>query len=239
MKITSNIFLLSGSAFSAVGNSDAIGDVYGVVSDKGIILIDCGKSKYGFETIKETLSSWGIKKRITHCILTHAHVDHCGNAKRFQDEGAIIIVGKEDYDYCTKGGPENEITPYYEEQCFSCFRPDIVIDKDEKLEINGVNFELLKTPGHTRGSLSVRISSDEKYILFTGDILQPDGMKLDSCNFGWKGDPYYNPNEIYKSIKKLSMYKTDVILPGHGNICLKNGDVLLKHALKKAYLLNR
>ena len=239
MKITQDIFLLCGSMFSSVGNKESMGEAYGIVNDTGIVLIDCGKSEYSLENIYQTLNSFDIEKRITHCIITHAHNDHCGNAKRLQEKGVKIIVGKEDYEYCINGGPKKEETPYYQEQQFQPFIPDKLIDSDETITINGIEFELIKVPGHTNGSLAIRTCIRGKWILFTGDILQPNGMLLDEMNFGWKGDPYYDSVNIYKSIRKLSSFRTDIILPGHGKICLQNGSVLLEYAMKKAYMLTK
>lgn len=235
MKVTKNVYMLSGSAFSAVDNNAALGEVYGICTSKGIVLVDCGRAGSGLKILKRTLSDFDIELPITHCIVTHAHHDHCGNARQLQIEGTVIIVGKEDENYCISGGSRGLNSPYEDEQVFPSFVPDILIEKDQEIGINGILFEFIKIPGHTPGSMAVRVIVDGKTLMFTGDTIQPDGMFLSSVNFGWTGDPLFDRTKLMKSLLKLMKYETDIILPGHGRICLCNGTSLLKHAAKKAY----
>ena len=235
MKVTNNIYVLSGGYYSATNNSETLGDVYGIRTPQGVILIDCGKPVTGLAMLKETLSYFDVDEPITHCIVTHAHHDHCGSAKELQDSGTLIIVGKEDVAYCINGGVWGEDSPFDKEQSYPAFTPDIMIAEDQTLKINGILFEFIKVPGHTLGSMAIRITLDGKIVLFTGDMLQPDGMYLDSVNFGWKGDPSYNRQMIVDSMMKLMRVETDMILPGHGKLCLRNGTSLLRHAAQIAF----
>lgn len=173
MKITNNLYYLSGSCFSAVGNTGMLGEVYGINTDKGIVLIDCGEANTGPAMIRETLKCFGINSSITHVILTHGHHDHCGGAKELQENGAMIIVGEGDADYCKQGGPKG--TSNDMEQSFPAFIPDIEISCDKKMEINGIMFEFIMIPGHTNGGMAIRTKIDGKTILFTGDTLEADG----------------------------------------------------------------
>lgn len=239
MKITKNVYMLSGSAFSAVNDDAMMGEVYGVYTTQGIILIDCGKTKSGLKMLKETLFYFDVDAPITHCIITHAHHDHCGNSKQLQTEGTVIIVGKEDEYYCINGGVGELNSPFKNEQRFPAFIPDILIEKDQVLEINGVYFEFIKVPGHTPGSMAILTQVDERVIMFTGDMLQPDGIFLNSVSLGWTGDPRYDKDTLVKSIIKLMKYKADIILPGHGRICLRNGTSLLEYAAQVAYTSKR
>ncbi len=235
MRVTNNIYVLSGSYYSAINNSATLGDVYGIRTPQGVILIDCGKPVTGLAMLKETLSYFDVTESITHCIVTHAHHDHCGSAKELQDTGTIIIVGQEDTAYCTNGGVWGLDTPFDKEQAYPAFTPDIMITEDQTLKINDILFEFIKVPGHTLGSIAIRITLDGKIVLFTGDMLQPDGMYLNSINFGWKGDPSYNRQMIVDSMLKLMQVETDMILPGHGKLCLRNGTSLLRHAAQTAF----
>lgn len=235
MKITNNIYVLSGSYFSAVNNTATLGDVYGVRTPQGLILIDCGTAVTGLAMLEETLSYFDVKEPITHCIVTHAHHDHCGSAKELQEAGTIIIVGQEDAVYCTNGGAWGLNSPFDKEQAFPAFTPDMTIVDDQTLEINGISFEFIKVPGHTPGSMAIRVRLDGKIVLFTGDMLQPDGIFLNSVNFGWKGDPHYNRQTTVDSMMKLMQFETDMVLPGHGKVCLRNGTSLLRHAAQIAF----
>ena len=99
--------------------------------------------------------------------------------------------------------------------------------------INDVIFEFIMIPGHTNGGMAIRTKIDGKFILFTGDTLEPDGTLLNKFLFGWEGDPAFNKQTIVKSIMKLTKYKVDMVLSGHGKICLTNGTKLICQAAKE------
>lgn len=231
MIISNDLFYLSGSCFSAVNNKSILGEVYGINTGQGLILIDCGEASTGPAMLKKTLKKFNINSPITHVILTHGHHDHCGGAKEMQEAGAKIIVGAGDATYCKQGGPKG--TPYDIEQSFPAFIPDVEISVDKEMIINGIMFEFIMIPGHTNGGMAIRVKVDGKLVLFTGDTLEADGTYLDKFLFGWEGDPAFNKEEIVNSIMKLAKYKADIVLSGHGKICLINGTKLIRQAAKE------
>ena len=240
MKVTNNIFVLSGSYFSGVSDMSTLGDVYGILTPHGVVLVDCGEPVSGPRMLKDTLAYFDVLLPITHVIVTHAHHDHCGGAKQLKEEGAKIIVASEDAVLCKNGGVYGMYTPFDKEQAFPCFTPDMEIEDDCKLEINGVQFEFIKIPGHTKGSMAIRLEMDGKTVMFTGDALQPDGKsRFTDVSFGWQGDPHFCRDDIVKSMMKLMNYETDMILPGHGKVCLRNGTEVLRHAAQTAFLTLR
>ena len=99
--------------------------------------------------------------------------------------------------------------------------------------INGIMFELIMIPGHTNGGIAIRVNVDGKFILFTGDTLEADGTFLNKFLFGWEGDSTFNKEAIVNSIMKLTKYKVDIVLSGHGKICLRNGTELIHQAAKE------
>lgn len=231
MIISNNLFYLSGSCFSSVNDRGMLGEVYGINTSQGLILIDCGEALTGPSMIRDTLKKFNIKTPITHVILTHGHHDHCGGAKELQELGSKIIVGAGDADYCKHGGPKG--TPDDIEQSFPAFIPDVEIFEDQEMIINGIVFEFIMIPGHTNGGMAIRVNVDGKFILFTGDTLEADGTFLNKFLFGWEGDPAFNKEKIVNSIMKLSKYETDIVLSGHGKICLMNGTKLIRQSAKE------
>lgn len=239
MRITDNVYVLSGSYFGAVGNRDTLGDVYGIRTADGIILIDCGNPDTGIAMVKETLAYYRINDSITHLIVTHAHHDHCGSARVIQEAGALVIVGAEDERQCIGGGLVDQKTPFELSHAFPTFIPDITVADDCEKSFAGLNIKFYKTPGHTPGSMSVFINIDGKKILFTGDALQPAGGQLDSVSFGWQGDVGFSRESVVSSMMKLMDVDIDIILPGHGKVCLKNGNDMIRFAAQTAFLTMR
>lgn len=231
MIISNNLYYLSGSCFSAVNNKGALGEVYGINTEQGLILIDCGEASTGPAMIRKTLKKFNVNSPITHVILSHGHHDHCGGAKELQEAGAQIIVGAGDANYCKQGGPKGTSNDI--EQSFPAFIPNIEISVDQEMVINDITFEFIMIPGHTNGGMAIRVKVDGKFVLFTGDTLEPDGTFLNKFLFGWEGDPVFNKETIVNSIMKLTKYETDIVLSGHGKICLINGTELIRHAAKE------
>ncbi len=231
MIISNNLFYLSGSCFAAENNKGTLGEVYGINTDQGLILIDCGEALNGPAIIRKTLKKFNINSPITHVILTHGHHDHCGGAKELQMTGAKIIVGAGDTNYCKQGGPKGTSDDI--EQSFPAFIPDVEIFVDQEMIINGIVFEFIMIPGHTNGGMAIRAKVDGEFVLFTGDTLEADGVFLNKFLFGWEGDPAFNKEAIVNSIIKLTKYKADIVLSGHGKICLSNGTKLICQAAKE------
>ena len=84
---------------------------------------------------------------------------------------------------------------------------------DYKLEennynINGFNFDIIKTPGHTSDSVTFYFKNDS--IMFVGDFVFKETI-------GRTDLPTGNEKEMYKSINLIKQYDDKIILyPGHG-----------------------
>ncbi|GHU80839.1 MBL fold metallo-hydrolase [Clostridia bacterium] len=239
MRATDHIYVLSGGCYGAVGDRSVLGEVYGIRTEAGMILIDCGIPGAGPAMIRETLDYYGIKDKITHVVVTHAHYDHAGGAKELQAGGAKIIVGAPDERLCLNGGPSALASPFNGEHLYPAFTPDILIDRDQTLELNGLELELISIPGHTPGSMAVRANIDRRTVMFTGDALQPDGQQLEVVSLGWRGDVNFSGAAVVSSMMKLMELETDIILPGHGKICLRNGTSVLRLAAQTAFMTLR
>lgn len=242
MRITNNLYVLSGGNYSG-GEYGTLGNVYGIKTDNGIILIDCGLPETGLIMIEDTLKYYGLEnEKITHVVLTHAHVDHCGCCKELQSRGAKIVVGEGDVHHCVEGGFSLFRDTRYEEghyHYFPAFEPDIVVKEDSTLNINGIDFEFILIPGHTNGSMVIRINFEGKVIMFTGDSICPMGEQCEKVGLGWNGDPDFSREKFVNSMLKLQQYDTDMVLAGHGNLCVRNGVNVLRNAGKQAYMTMR
>ena len=239
MRVTDNTFILSGSHFSAVNNRETLGEVYGIRTPEGVILIDAGPPVTGPAMIRETLEYFKVSEPVTHLIITHGHWDHAGGAREFQESGAKVIISKGDAPYCANGGLGGTRSPFIDGHCYPTLTPDIIIEGDTSLSINGLDFEFIAIPGHTLGSIAARVSVDGKTLLFTGDALQTDGRYFEVITFGWQGDPNFCRKSVVDSMYKLMSYETDMILPGHGKVCLRNGARVLLEAAQQAFLTMR
>lgn len=78
----------------------------------------------------------------------------------------------------------------------------------ESMYINGFDFEIIKSPGHTFDSVSYYFKDDK--VMFVGDFIFNDSI-------GRTDLPTGNLNDMLNSLKKISNYPDDIIVyPGHG-----------------------
>jgi len=149
--------------------------VYLVKLKEKNILIDTG-SPQNIEELKNDLKELNLTPRdIDIVILTHNHWDHTG--------GIISFLNSKIY------GDKQD------------FKDEKILDVNE-LKIKEI--EIIKTPGHTKGSISL-VYQD---VLFSGDTLFHDGI-------GRTDLPTSIPEKMQESLEKLQKINYKILCPGH------------------------
>ena len=142
---------------------------------------------------------------IKFILLTHGHFDHIMAASDICEKtGGKIVVHKNDVGYlkeCVVNGFSSYIKTKYDE-----LMPDILAEDGTIIDVSGISFEYIHTPGHTPGSCIIKA---ENY-LFTGDTL----FKKSCGRCDLAGG---NFSKILCSLKRISNISGDYnVLPGHG-----------------------
>ena len=84
---------------------------------------------------------------------------------------------------------------------------DLKVKDGDRLEFGEVCLEIIHTPGHTPGSICVRVGDS----LFTGDTLFRQGVGRTDLGAGDQG-------KLADSLKKLMMLDDNLMVyPGHGS----------------------
>jgi glyoxylase-like metal-dependent hydrolase (beta-lactamase superfamily II) len=132
---------------------------------------------------------------------THGHGDHIAANGSFQ---VPIYIGSLDSDFLAD--PDKNLSSMF---VFSVRSPGAsrLLEDGERLRLGSLVFEVLHTPGHTPGSISLKING----IVFTGDALF-------SGSIGRTDFEYGDGDLLIRSIMKKLMPLDDdtVIYPGHG-----------------------
>jgi hydroxyacylglutathione hydrolase len=108
---------------------------------------------------------------------------------------------------------------------FETFEPDILLKDGDQVG----SLRVIDTPGHTDGSICL---TREHAFMFVGDALRGDdhgGVQPPSDKMT------YNMEEAWKSIKKLSRFDCDIMLPGHGKPVMPEASKKLAELLQKHY----
>lgn len=156
-----------------------------IVENEGqAILID---PSWDIRAIEECLESKSLKP--TAVFFTHAHPDHMDNADK--------LLAK----YNLKGYLETNDEPLSNlpDKLVTLYKAPAVFN------IAGLKIEALSTPGHTKGSVCLKIGN----LLFTGDTLFINSV-------GRTDLPGANPDSLIKSLKMLSGLPPETVLyTGH------------------------
>lgn len=166
---------------------------------KKAILVDAGLP--GTERhVAKALSEIGlIFSDIQLIVITHAHVDHAGNATTLKAlSGAPMVAHADDLPYYRRDKPMMFCATGWFGKLFiktglmfepyTAFEPDVLLTHGEALDLSvyGFNGSVVHTPGHNQGSLSVLLDNKSALvgdliasgillggIMFTGRAKQP------------------------------------------------------------------
>jgi len=186
------------------------------------ILVDTGKTPAFQKLLYNIRQLVPANQKIDYLILTHTHFDHCQNAFQIQnEEKCTVILGKEEYVGASEGYTPipngsfavTKLIVRIGKQLgakhfgFTPFIADIQVDEKLDLIEKDLAIRLLKTDGHSSGSISVIVDNE---IALVGDVLF--GVFRNSVMPPYSDDI---PTMI-KSWGKLLETDCKFFLPGHG-----------------------
>ncbi|MFB0562745.1 MAG: MBL fold metallo-hydrolase [Candidatus Lokiarchaeia archaeon] len=184
-------------------------------ADCSVYLVDCGKEELvlidsgagpSYNLLVKNTESLGFDlTNLKALILTHKHIDHIGAAANFRkDYGCKVIAHEVD----AKDIEEAEQFLTGAKSYGVILEPcpvDIKLNQPEtRLTFGKLEFNLIWTPGHTPGGISVVVDIKGKRVLFGQDIHGP-------LIPAWGADL----EQYRQSMKKLISLKPDILCEGH------------------------
>lgn len=140
--------------------------------------------------------------------LTHGHVDHIAGVELLRQRWPKVKVMVHTADAEMLTDPMKNLS--MQAGTMVQMRPaDVLLDREKSLELVGMKFELLHTPGHTPGGVSLYSASES--LVFTGDALFYGSIGRTD----FEGGSY---RDLVMGIKTrlLSLPDETVVYPGHG-----------------------
>ncbi len=169
----------------------------------------------------EQVARWLVDKGLEAeaVLLTHGHFDHILGIPGLREEWPDLPV------YCHPAdmGEGRSTTGLFGETfpTVSSFGDITPYKEGDRVSVAGIDVEVLETPGHTPGSVTLRAED----VLFTGDTLFEGSM-------GRTDLPGGDEATIMKSLKRLGELEGDYqVLPGH------EGQSTLERERKSNYCL--
>lgn len=230
MQINNKIYQILGGMYANVSN------IYVILANNSLIMVDCAETEHDYFVMQENLKKWNLDNYpISNVLISHKHFGHIGNARRLQKAGACIIAGIEDAKAIETGNIHEilDYSPFPEHDVYEPCKVDLKVKDQEELILDGIAITCISAPGHTRGSMIYQMHLDGQSILFTGDVI---GVTKDchGASLGWEGGVDFDTKSYWETIKKLSSYPCDQLLPGHGQLCLQQGTRILQMAKREA-----
>ncbi len=146
--------------------------------------------------------------KVQGIVLTHYHYDHIGAVEEIKRKCSCLV-------YIHKKDAQGLKTPEINHSAGGYRRPvaitaDKLVSDGDQIQAGDVVLEVIHTPGHTHGSICLRVKNES--IIFTGDTIFDDDLGRTDLEDG-------SEDEMKRSISnKVAKWSDDmVIYPGHAD----------------------
>jgi len=144
------------------------------ISDQEIIMLDSGWAEGEGKGIDTLLENNNLK--VMGIICSHAHIDHIGNNSYLKNKyNCIIAMPAYEAHICSSA---INLKVYYNSQTLSdikehfghmvCETDIMILDNQEQIDVCGIKFRILHTPGHSPDHICI-ITPDE--VAYLGDAV--------------------------------------------------------------------
>jgi glyoxylase-like metal-dependent hydrolase (beta-lactamase superfamily II) len=169
-----------------------------VRSKDSIIIVDPGATSVGYSALRARLSQLNLTPEDISCVVnTHLHGDHAGSNSIFRGKPLLIH--------------EKEIRSENVSELSRAYIANMVVKQFSGDKQVTEDIQLIETPGHTPGSITVLVDTPKGLVAIAGDAI------MAKEHFLQRKLPEWEPNSelIFKSMDKIEGFKPKIIVPGH------------------------
>lgn len=193
-------------------------NVYVLRNGSSAVLVD-----FGDGSVLNALAGVGIDT-VTDVLMTHHHRDQGQGLPLADSHGIRIWVPSAERDLFgavdAHWQGRTVLNNYNVRQDrFSLLEPVKVagmLEDYARYFLGGYTFEVLPTPGHTVGSVSLLVEMGGRKIAFTGDLIAGPGQVWSMAATQWSYNGAEGAAVTCLSLKKLVEQEPDLLLPSHG-----------------------
>ncbi len=174
------------------------------------VVIDPGDE---IERVQEILARHNLKAK--YIVATHAHIDHVGGIDKLKRAtGAAVLMHQDDWalyqDLAMQAAWLAKVAPWMAGEPPAVADVDQFLKEGERIRWGSLALEVLHTPGHSPGSISLHLPGEHRRI-FSGDTLFKESIGRTDL---WGG----SYDQILRSIRDTLLRFADgtPVYPGHG-----------------------
>ena len=192
-----------------------------LVEHRGVLtLVDAGTEMEAGKIVRSIRKAGRRPEDVRQIVITHSHGDHTGAARRLREIcDAPVYAGTEDVDTIAGRAPYALSRAAWGRASYGWLAkyPRFEVDQavDGRVEIDG-GLELVPTPGHTLGHISVW--APEHAALFVGDAV----WNIPNLRPSWKAFTQ-DAEASAESVRRLADFPADTLLFGHGLTVRRGG----------------
>jgi hydroxyacylglutathione hydrolase len=199
-----------------------------LIGPQGCVLVDAGLPGSA-PKVRRVLRQHGLDYAdIQLIVITHAHIDHAGAARKLgQLSGAPIVAHAGDLDYYQQKKAMTFCTTDWFSRLFlrtglimrpyAPFTPDVLLQDGESLDLQpyGLPGRVQHTPGHTAGSISIQMQGGDAMV---GDLLASGVMLGGLLRTGRAKRPPFedDPHQVADELQRLVDAGMQRFYMGHG-----------------------
>lgn len=218
-----------------------------LVEGPPLTLVDCGVDMpNSWKAFKEQLDVLGYRpEQVERIVITHAHPDHMGFARRVQERsGATIYVGEHEAksfdanyeerlkrmgpvyrEFFSRLGIGEDVMQYMAgmQEMVRGIAPPFeeyeTLAEGDHIEFKDFELEVLYNPGHTYGLICLQ--EPERKFLFSNDHLLQETSPSPVLDLGGEGEDDFEKKfrslvSYYEQIQRVGEMEFTCVLPGHG-----------------------
>lgn len=179
-----------------------------VIKDKTTNKVCVIDPAFDDKTINQTIENTNGELDIV--IITHSHADHIAAlANIVKNTNAKVYVHKNDYEGLYNKEFNAEEIVGTKVPAVDKHKVHLIQDKDN-IELGGVIFEVIHTPGHTMGSIIIFDKTNN--ILYSGDTIFKNSYGRTDLINGSHLDMKTSLDKIF------NMFDDVIVFPGHGEV---------------------
>lgn len=198
LESTRNIFDFHGRPCSSM--------VYAIKEEDGVTLIDTGFPCFGADLLTELRTTVCRDLPLRRILLTHADLDHMGNAALIQQKtGCKVWLDPKEMEYIAGTRPRIPMKQTMIDECGLQIPELSFYPASGKVD----NFTIIPTPGHTIGHVSILYNNS---VLFGGDLFLFNNGNFTHASPEWTDDLA----EAEVSFRKVCEYPFTIFCPAHG-----------------------